>query len=73
MVSSLYEKKKIKFFIDGNEATPQVTSSENSIEIVYGVLTNFRDIVNGFYSSGLMSEKLLTYIDTESVDDLRDN
>ena len=43
------------------------------IEIVYGVLTNFRDIVKLFYSSGLISNNLLELIDTESADDLRDN
>ena len=65
-------RKPIRFFIDGSEATTNGASSE-SIEIVYGVFTNFRDIVYGFNSSGLMSERLLELIEADSADDLRDN
>ena len=45
----------------------------DTIEIVYGVLTNFRDIVNRFYSSGMMSDRLLELLHVDSADDLRDN
>ena len=54
-------------FIDADKST------SGGVEVIYGILTNFRDIVNRFYSNGLMSEKLLELVEAESVDDLRDS
>ena len=47
--------------------------SIENIDITYGILTNFRDIICRFFSSGLMSEKLIELMDIESADDLRDS
>ena len=54
-------------FIDADKST------SGGVEIIYGILTNFRDIVNRFYSNGLMSERLLELVEAETVDDLRDS
>ena len=72
LVGEVPLKKTIRFFIDGGESTTNCAISE-SIEIIYGVLTNFRDVVNGFNSSGLMSDRLLSIVEADSADDLRDN
>ena len=59
--------KQIMHFIDADKST------SGAVEVIYGVLTNFRDVVNRFYSNGLMSERLLELVEAETVDDLRDS
>ena len=59
--------KQITHFIDADKST------SGAVEVIYGVLTNFRDVVNRFYSNGLMSERLLELVEAETVDDLRDS
>ena len=54
-------------FIDADKST------SGGVEVIYGILTNFRDIVNRFFSNGLMSERLLELVEAETVDDLRDS
>ena len=54
-------------FVDADKST------SGSVEVIYGVLTNFRDVVNRFFSNGLMSDRLLELMDAETVDDLRDS
>ena len=59
--------KEIMHFVDADKST------SGSVEVIYGVLTNFRDVVNRFFSNGLMSDRLLELMDAETVDDLRDS
>ena len=59
--------KEIMHFVDADKST------SGSVEVIYGVLTNFRDVVNRFFSNGLMSERLLELMEAETIDDLRDS
>ena len=67
LVKEHMASKQLMHFIDADKST------SGGVEVIYGILTNFRDIVNRFYSNGLMSEKLLELVEAESVDDLRDS